>query len=236
MLRRFVFFGPVTMSALCLAGGVAGGAEAPQETTRVLTFIEVRHDAIDRGTAILRQYKTALHPDGASLRVEILEEIARPERFAILESATRIDALTGAEERAQDILTSLNGLLIAPPDRRTNREFANPATATPGKVSEFLKSPSALYVVAHLDIGPPDQAKGVAALARLIDAARHSEGNILFEAWQQSNRPNHFNLISSWSTRAQLNEFTDGAPAREFRASVAPLIGSPYDERIYQRL
>ena len=116
-----------------------------------------------------------------------------------------------------------------PLDRRANRAFRDDTPSAP--------APSrALYAVTHLDLAPVDEARGTTALQHLVDAARKSPGNLRFEAWQQANRPNHFNLIASWSSRASLDEFTHSAAAREYRAIVAPLIGSPYDERLYQRL
>ena len=81
-----------------------------------------------------------------------------------------------------------------------------------------------------------DQARGQAALLRVMDAARHSQGNSSFEAWQQTNRPNHFNIVALWSSLGRLNDFAASAAAREYRTSVAPLIGSLYDERFYRRV
>jgi quinol monooxygenase YgiN len=225
----------MTISALYLGGAMADGADSQPAPTRVVTFVEVRHDAVDRGRILLKHYGTTLRQHDASLYVEVLQEIDRPERFVILETATHADELTGPEAAGQAILSSLNDLLIAPPDRRTNREFGGAsATSTAPSGTAPLDSPRALYVIAHLDIGPPDQARGAAALQRLVDTARNSPGNLRFEAWQQANRPNHFNLVAIWTSRSKLDEFTGGSAAREYRATVAPLIGSPYDERFYR--
>jgi quinol monooxygenase YgiN len=228
LLRR------VAIAALCLASAIAAGAAEQPEPTKALTFIEIRAAAVDRGREILRQYTTALRQHERSLSVTTLEEIGRPQRLVVLESATRAEELTRAEAAARPVLTSMDSLLTAPPDRRMNREFGDAADRELAGEPTAAVVVGALYVIAHLDLGPSDQASGMAALQRLIDAARHSPGNLRYEAWQQANRPNHFNLVASWSSRAQLDEFNSGAAAREFRASVAPLIGSPYDERLYQ--
>jgi len=42
--------------------------------------------------------------------------------------------------------------------------------------------------------------------------------------------------VSVWSNRAAFDAFETGTAARDFRASVARLIGSLYDDRIYRRL
>jgi quinol monooxygenase YgiN len=236
-LTRITFFRLVTLSAVCLVGAMARSADT-RTGAKILTFIEVRGDAVDRARNILERYEETLRRDGHALRVETLEEIARPERFVILESATRADELTGPEASARETLASLNDFLTAPPDRRANRDFTDvPAESAPASSTNVASPPrssSELYAIAHLDIGPPDQARGVEALRRFVDAARRSPGNLRFEAWQQSNRPNHFNLIASWTSRSKLDAFTVGTAAREYRASVAPLIGSPYDQRLYR--
>jgi len=229
---------------ICLAialnlSGVAPGAQVA-EPARVLTFIEVRTDSIDKAKTILARYESALARHRADLAVETLEEIGRPERFVVLERAARAGDLATAEAAAQDNLAPLNELLTALPDRRTNREFAAIAnanatqTAPPKHSDPGTGGPPALYVVAHLDLGPPDQARGTAALRGLVAAARRAPGNLRFEAWQQANRPNHFNLVGVWSSRTGFDDFTAGAAAREYRATVGPLIGSPYDERLYR--
>ncbi len=218
--------------AMALVAGVAAGAPEAQpgtEPTKVLTFIEVRSDAVAKGKAILAQYDSVLKHHAPSLQVETLEEIGRPERFVVLERAARAGELPKVEAEAQDILAPLNELLTALPDRRTNREFAPAATAAtqPGSGSQPL------YVIAHLDLGPPDQTRGTTALQGVMAAARRAPGNLRFEAWQQSNRPNHFNLVAVWSSRTGFDDFAAGAAAREYRATIGPLIGSPYDERLY---
>ena len=66
--------------------------------------------------------------------------------------------------------------------------------------------------------------------------ARQSEGNLGFVAWQQTERPNHFNLISGWLSDSQFRAFAATRAARDFRRIVGPLLGSPYDERLFRRV
>jgi quinol monooxygenase YgiN len=226
VIWRFALAQSLAWSALWLCGPAVAADPA-----KVLTFIEVRSDAVDRSKTLLQQYEAALRQNAAPLHVEIVEEIDRPERFVVIETAGSADTLAAAEAGAQQALAPLNDLLTAPMDRRTGRDFGDvPAPAT----SE--SAPTSLYVIAHLDVGPPDQARGQIALTQVIDAARHSPGNLRFEAWQQANRPNHFNIVAVWSSRAKLNDFNAGAAAREYRASVGPLLASLYDDRLYKQL
>jgi quinol monooxygenase YgiN len=225
----------LAIAALWLTGTAEAAAAEP---TKVLTFIEVRSGAVDRCKTILKHYAAALRQHS---NTGVVQEIGRPERFVVIETAAGLEALAAAESGAQSILASLDEFLTAPPDRRTHSDFGgvrfggapfggaptSPVTDLPAK---------GLYVIFHLDLGPPDQKRGEAARSQVIDAARHSPGNLRFEAWQQSNRPNHFNIVEVWSDRAKLNDFTAGTAAREFRTTVGPLIGSLFDERLYERI
>ena len=122
--------------------------------------------------------------------------------------------------------------LIAPPDQRLNREFDEIATAPSLRVDARAN----FYVVTHVDIAPPDQSQIETALRKLAAAARQSDGNLGFEILQQIDRPNHFNLISAWIGESPFRTFTSGAAARQFRQTVGPFLGSPYNERLYRRV
>jgi len=126
----------------------------------------------------------------------------------------------------------LRGALTAPPDRRRNRGFDEVAVAADAKADVRAN----VYVVAHLDIGVPDRARTEAALRQLAAAARQSAGNVRFDIWQQTDRANHFNVISGWISESQFYAFAASHAARDFRQTVGPLLGSPYDERLYRRV
>jgi quinol monooxygenase YgiN len=226
VIWRLAVLHSLTLSAFWLSSSAVASDPA-----KVLTFIEVRSDAVDRSKTLLKQYEAALRRNAGPPHVEIVEEIDRPERFVVIETAGNADALAAAEAGAQQVLGSLNDWLTAPMDRRTHRDFGDVPASTTNE-----SATTGLYVISHLDLGPPDQARGQTALTQVIDAARHSPGNLRFAAWQQANRPNHFNIVAVWSSRTKLNDFAASAAARAFRTSVGPLIGSLYDERLYRRI
>jgi quinol monooxygenase YgiN len=206
-----------------LCGAAAAAEDAVPEAMCSVTFIEVRSDGVDRAKQLLGEEARTLHKAAPAVRTELLQELARPERFLIVEEST------GAEAPPAHSLTSLDAVLTAPPDRRANRAFVSTATAPAGGAG-------ALYVAAHVDIGPPSLARGEALLQKLAHAARASAGNVSFDVWRQTDRPNHFNLIAVWRTRGDFDAFTASAAALDFRSSVAPLLGSLYDDRLYRLL
>jgi quinol monooxygenase YgiN len=217
----------VTLALLCLAS-IISVASAAETSMRVLTFIEVRSDAVERAAEMLRRYARALRKTGGE--VELLQESGRPERFALIETASREPDQSQPESPARALWAELEPLLVAPPDRRTHQELPD---SGPGSLPA---TGAAVFVVAHLDIGGPARQDATAALRRLVSAARASDGNLGMLAWQQLDRSNHFNLIAAWRDPGARAAFSAGAAARAFRTSVAPVIGSPYDERLYRRI
>jgi quinol monooxygenase YgiN len=194
----------------------------------VISFIEARHDAVERAKSLLLKYAGALR-HGTSVQVEVVEEIGQPQRFVMLETAPRLDDLAHSETAAQPIMDSLIAALLAPLDRRVNRDFAAGPPSSAGNSTRF-------YVIAHLDLVAPNQAQGEQMLRELVAAERQSPGNARATAWQQSEHPNHFNLVSAWKSAAEFNTFADGTAGRAFRSGIAGLTGSPYDERLYRRI
>jgi quinol monooxygenase YgiN len=161
----------------------------------------------------------------------LLQEVSRPERFVLVERE-KPEVSTGAGREMRSVTEPLTDELTAPPDLRVNREFGEVALATGAKADVRAN----VYVIAHLDIGSPDRARVEAVLRQLSVAARRSEGNLRFDVWQQTDRTNHFNLISGWMSESQFRAFAASRAARDFRQTVGPLLGSPYDERLFRRI
>ncbi len=231
-----------------VALGLLGAGALPQahaDPARFITYIEVRSDAAPRAEAILREYARALRAGAVSSRVTVLQEIDRSERFVLLESAARAEALVALERQSQPLLQSLDPLLTAPPDRRAFRELSagcaqrsarDGSAAAPARRARPHAMPRTLYVVTHLDIGGPMRPGPSDALALLAGAACRSPGNLRFQVWQQADRGNHFNLVEVWQRRSDVDTFAASAAARRFRNAVAPWLGSPYEERLYRPL
>jgi quinol monooxygenase YgiN len=218
--------------ALLWTTSVVASAEVRAESVLALTFIEVRVDARGHAGGVLRQQAGVLREHTSwPGQIILLQEVSRPERFALVERE-KADALTDVVREMHSVTEPLTEDLTAPPDLRMNREFGEVAPATGAKPDARAN----VYVVAHLDIGGPDRARAEAALRQLSAAARQSEGNLGFDIWQQTDHANHFNLIGGWLSESQFHAFRASRAAREFRQTVGPLLGSPYDERLFRRV
>jgi quinol monooxygenase YgiN len=190
----------------------------------ILTFIDVRAAASAQAASVLQRAARDSHR-------ELLKEIARPDRFVVIEPGVHEPAATGPSE---DTLPSQLGvLLVAPADRRIHHEFGEPAAdqTMPGALAH-----RAVYLIAHVDIGGANQPAAQDALRVIEKSGRASAGNLRFEVWQQTNRTNHYNIVAAWKSAADLDAFEASSAARDFRKIVAPLIGSLYDERRYRRV
>jgi quinol monooxygenase YgiN len=220
------------VAVLLLKVGITPGAEVNAGQMQALTYIEVRAEARGYAAGVLRQQANASGEHRASpAQIIPMQEISRPERFAVLEREAPA-ALTAGGRKAHVVTEGLADDLTAPPDQRLNRELDDDATVT----SQTVDARANFYVVTHVDIATPDRRLVETALYKLGAAARHTAGNLGFEILQQIDRPNHFNLISAWIGESPFRAFAASATAREFRQTLAPLLGSPYDERLFRRV
>lgn len=143
----------------------------------------------------------------------LLQDLDRPERLALLQRGEVIN----------DLPATLSTQLVAPMDQRATTAF---------DVKTLLTPPSAVVMVAHLDmLGPGDMAAD--ALHALAASARRGSGNLGFEVWREQAHSNHFDLVGSWTDLGAYQRFEASAAARSFRRSVANSLGSPYDAHLY---
>lgn len=76
----------IAAGAAALMTLVGGAAYTQSGAAYVVTYVDVMPNAIKSGAAALRQYRDASRKETGNLRVvDILQEMARPNRFAIVE-------------------------------------------------------------------------------------------------------------------------------------------------------
>jgi len=109
-------------------------------------------------------------------------------------------------------------------------------------------SDQAIYVVTHADIVPPEQfapcnrqtdASGLcgnALLTKVAEASRQHEGNLRFDILTQSDRGNHMTVVEAWRDSDAQSAHQVHDEKTTFRARLKPLLGSLWDERLYQAI
>jgi quinol monooxygenase YgiN len=223
----------VSVLALLLKSAIAPGAELSGRSAQTtLTYIEVTVTARGHAAGVLRDHANALREHQASPgQITVMQEISRPERFLVLER-DRPTVLTTTKADTHALTDGLTDDLTAPPEIRLDHELDESGTPP----TPQLDARANFYVVAHMDIASPDRAGIETSLHKLAAAARRSDGNSGFEILQQTDHPNHYNLVSAWLGESPFRAFAASATAREFRLTIAPLLGSPYDERLFRRV
>jgi quinol monooxygenase YgiN len=197
----------------------------------VATYVEVMANTIAPGVSLLGAYCDASRKEDGCLRFNVLQEIGRSNRFAILE-AWRDPAALDAHAKAASTLQfrdKLKAIETAPYDERINNGLVS-------KKGKKAAGPGMIYVVTHVDVVPAGKDDCMAALKATAIESANDLGNISYDAFEQANRGNHFTIIEAWANKVAFDAHAAAADSRAFREEIAPLIGAPYDDRLYQAL
>ena len=215
-----------------IAAALHGQSARAQGTAAYLvTYVEVLPSAGAPATALLKKYRDASFHEDGNLRADVLQELERPSRFAVIE-AWRDKAALDAHSQSTgttEFRDKLKAIAAAPYDERVN----NALYVAQGKNESQT---GAIYVVTHVDVIPPGKDDCMAALKAMSVDTAADPGNISYEVLQQVNRGNHFTVLEAWTNRKALESHAMAAHTREFRAKLTPIAGALYDERIYKAL
>lgn len=96
------------------------------------------------------------------------------------------------------------------------------------------KSPAPLYVTTFVDLMPQNKQPGTAAIRDYVNATRREPGIVRVEAIAQvGGRDNHLMIFEIWKDQKLFDEHEASANTREFRSKLLPLLGAPFDQRLY---
>jgi quinol monooxygenase YgiN len=93
-----------------------------------------------------------------------------------------------------------------------------------------------VVVITHVDVVGAEKDNAANALEQLADGSRRHSGNLQFDVWRQTDRPNHFTVVEAWANRGAFDVHQMQKETREFRSKLTPMSGSLYDERLYKAL
>lgn len=204
-------------------------AQAPLATDRVVYF-EVAPSELNRTASLLKTYRQAAQKAAGAVRIQVLQQIGRPNFFAIAEKWSDGKALETQLASADNkkLRDELQTTLISPFDER----LLAPVTMQP---ANRTASDQAIYVLTHADAAARrEEIPGM--LQELAAGSRRENGNVLFDATVQPNRTNHFTLIEVWSDQKAYEAHEIAANTKKFRSAFGAVSGALYDERIYKAL
>lgn len=214
-----------------MAAGFTLPAHAQGNAAYVATYIEVMPNAVAAGATLLKQYRSASLKEDGNLRFDVLQELGRPNRFAITEAwrdGAALAAHTNGTATAQ-FLDKFKAIADAPPDQR----ITSGLYVGQGKNESMA---GAIYVLTHVDVIPPGKDDCMAALKAMSTDTPNDQGNISYEVLQQTDHSNHFTVIETWTNRKAFDGHAMAAHTRAFRDKLKPIAGALYDERIYKAL
>ena len=217
--------------ALLLAMAAAATAQTPSPAlvaTHRVVYFEVAPAEAARTAGILKAYRDAVRSTAGLVRADVLQQLGRPNLFAIAEKWRDGTALRSHLDSRENMMlrTNLQSVLISPFDERLLAPVAAQAVVgTP--------SGDSVFVLTHAD--SIDRSGIVPTmLQELAAAARRENGNVAFEVTVQPNRTNHFTLLEIWSSENGREAHTISETTMKFRTAFGPMSGALYDERIYR--
>jgi quinol monooxygenase YgiN len=227
---RQVFQFMLALAPLWLAAApVAQAQNAGDPTIYVVRYIEVAPGAQEQAAGLIKKLADASRKEAGVVRFDVLQRAAPANQFATFEiwkDQASLDAHGAAAHK--QFLDAAQPLLISPVDDRLCIAI-DVAPAQPG-------AEGALYAITHVDVGPPNRDAGIALLKTVAGPGRKENGNLAFDALQQTSRNNHFEVVEIWKDQKAEDAHEIEAATKDFRAKVQPLLGAHYDRRWYKPL
>jgi quinol monooxygenase YgiN len=215
-------------AVLTVAAGPAG-AQSSGDAVYGVTSLDVAPNAAAQGVALLKQYRDGALKQAGNLGVTLLQEAGWPNRFMIYEGWKDHAAYDANEKAAHtaELRDKLKPMAGAPYDRRDYQVIsvgpARPATGA-----------DTVYMQLHLDVFPPGIDATLAAAKAVAEAARKGEGNLRYDIVKSIKPPqSHTTFLAAWQNRKDFDTYETSGYARQFRDTVGPLLGSPFDDRLY---
>jgi quinol monooxygenase YgiN len=220
--------------ALAVAVTIATPAARAQDgSIYAVTYLDVAASSVAQGIDLIEKYSQASRQETGNVEFTALQEIARPNRFVIMEGwrdRASFEAHDKAASKAgfQDALMAIRN---SPPDRHVLQAFAaGPAVAKPAA--------GALYLVEHIDFMPAFGTPAPALVKGLAESAQKEPGLVRYDVYQQpAPRTNHYEVVAAWPNRTAFDAHEAAAYTRQFRsATVMPGRANLYDQRLYRAL
>ena len=210
---------------------LTGTACAQSDPVYLVTYVELMPNAAASGAALLKQYRGEARKESGNLRLDVLVEIKRPNRFAIVEvwkSKAELDA-HGRSAASAQFSEKLKALQDAPNDVRIDHALYLGRGKSDNRTG-------AIYVVTHIDVIPPGKDACMAALKTMSSDTANDSGNIGYDVLQQDDHSNHFTVVEEWTNVKAADSHAMAAHTRAFREKLIPIKGALYDERFYTAL
>jgi len=221
---------PVVAVGLVIAICSPVSAQTSGEAVYAVTYLDVAANSVGRGVDLLKQYRESSRHEAGNVEFTVLQEVSRPNRFAIVEGWKDQPAFD-AHEKAMSTTQfqqTLKAIRDSPPNQHVLRAFApGPAQTEP--------SSGELYMVEHIDFLPMFANIAQPAVRRLAESSAKEDGVLRYDIYQEPAHSNHFSVVAAWTSTKAFDTYETAPHTREFRAAtVMPARGNLYDQRLYK--
>ena len=191
----------------------------------VVTYLELSPDGVARSAPLVRNHAASSRSAPGSRDHLVLREIARPNRFVMIEAWRDRAAADGWSADRAALSAELEADMIGGFDPRLHTEVSGISVTPPAD--------DPVYLVAHVDVFPPAMGRGVDLVGAEVAAARSDRGNLASGALRWDGHPNHLTLVSVWQDLEAAEAGLTTSHTRRFRAELAPIEGAPHDARLH---
>jgi quinol monooxygenase YgiN len=202
-------------------------AQTASDAFFAVVYFEVAPASRPAAVAAFKQYREASRKDDGFLRVEMFEQEGWPGHFVVIESWANPKAFEAhsATAPSKDWRSKLDPIRLSDYDQRPYKTLSlGPTPPAPNRGS---------YVISHVDIGGQGT-NAAESLRRQAEASRKETGNTRFDVLQHTMRGNHFTVIEGWQNDKAVEAHAAAAHTRQYRDAIAPIAGSPLDQRLYK--
>jgi len=194
----------------------------------VVVYIELAPGSEASGERILDGLAQVAFTAGA-LRFDVDKEVQRSNFYVLIETWSNqatYDAFLNSNT-AQELFTQLAQVQIAPSDERDGTLIqAGKAAIAPAHGGE-------IEVVTHIDVIPTFLNQARPLILQFVADSANDPGVTEFLLVSWDGITNHFQLIERYDTKRAFDLHVSNQHTVQFRNSLQPFIGAPYDERVY---
>ena len=208
------------------------GAPAPQVPpgpSYVITYLEFAPSQLPAATTALKTYRDASRREPGATTVDIYQEAGRPSHFVLREvwqDRPAYDRHAMAASTAQ-LKAGTRNILYGEPYVSVHIAY----WMSPTKAGTANDT----FVVTHVDVGGMNVPRLKELLDRLGPASANDAGLLRYEILDEvPDHPNHFRFFEQWTNEAAWAAHHKSAHARQFRDDATPILGTPYDQRLYR--
>ena len=228
----------VILAAMLALGAGAGAAvaaqgqapQAPPGPASVLTYLEFGPSSTTNAIAAMKTYRDASRRETGATTVDIYQEAGHQHRFVLREiwqDRAAYDRHAMAASSSQ-FAAAVRPIHFGPIYTSVHIEYWMSPVKQGGGANDA-------FVITHVDVGGMNVPRLKEMLDKMGPASVNDQGLVRYEILDEvPAHPNHFRFFEQWSSEANWAAHHSSPHARQFRNDVTPILGTPYDQRLYR--